>query len=84
MDLVVTTQLAFHPQPLSVSTGKLQAWGHVVEMKRLAGARRPPVGCWASSGAGRWTEQGCDCWARTACAFSSLASVESPRLLPWP
>lgn len=84
MDLVVTTQLAFHPQPLSVSTGKLQARGHVVEMTRLAGARRPAAGCRASSGAGRGMEQGRGCWAGTACAFDSLASVESARLLPWP
>lgn len=83
-DPVVTTQLAFHPQPLSVSIGKLQARGHVVEMKRLAGAHHPPAGCWASSGAGSWMEQGCGCWASTACAFTSLASVKSARLLPWP
>ena len=83
-DPVVTTQLAFHPQPLSVSIGKLQARGHVVEMKRLAGARHPPAGCWASSRAGSRTEQGCSHWARTACAFTSLASVESARLLPRP
>lgn len=83
-DPVVTTQLAFHPQPLSVSVGKLQARGHVVDMKRFAGARHPPAVCWASSGAGSWTEQGCGRWARTACAFTLLASVESARLLPWP
>lgn len=48
MDPAVATQLASHPQPLSVSIGKLQARRHAIEMKRLAGARHPP-----EPGAGR-------------------------------
>jgi len=84
MGLVVTAHITFHPEPLSVHVGKLQARGRVVELKRLAGARHPPAGCWPSSGAGSWTEQGCGHWARTACAFALLASVKSARLLPRP
>lgn len=38
MGLVITTQRAFHPQPPSVSVGKLQARGRVVERKSLTGA----------------------------------------------
>lgn len=49
-DLRVTTHLAFTLN-LCQRWGR-QAWGRAVETKRLAGAHRPHVGCWASSRAG--------------------------------